>query len=443
MSDEQLYGQEHTEAATFGNFPLRGSEPPEPAELTVQEAANEIARPETAPTIERDYIRRDRPIFDDDGKRVVDENGLGLYERQDSRGYVTAEQAGEDLAEIRKAEAAMLAAEEQAAIQKTVDEIRSGAPATEQGETVEQWGQRLAQQPAPPSNADLIAQLKTAIEQTDSALQNTSDVNFVAGLQNQRQQLAKQLEEATYRAAFEQYPELTHSIEAEINQRTAQYRQQVSQAFEHAQTAVQTARAAVLSKYPELQGVKSDQDLVLGLNVMAQSNQQRYAEAVRDLGHMAATVQNAQQLQQQHAINQAVQHQKQFEDYRKAQIEIFESRNPEFKDAEYTAKVSRQAVDYLKERGLSDSELAEVWRSPIAQHHAFQEVLADALRYRESKATIKEKLANPVRQVQRPGSPVERLPDRDVDLVALDRRLSQSGNVKDARDLLIALRGRR
>jgi hypothetical protein len=51
--------------------------------------------------------------------------------------------------------------------------------------------------------------------------------------------------------------------------------------------------------------------------------------------------------------------------------------------------------------------------------------------------------AAPVSKVQRPGSPVERAPDSDVGLTALDRRLSETGNVKDARDLLIALRGRR
>jgi hypothetical protein len=179
---------------------------------------------------------------------------------------------------------------------------------------------------------------------------------------------------------------------------------------------VHAVRGAVLSKYPELQAVKSDQDLILGLNVMAQSNPQRYAEAERDLRHMADVVGNAQKVALQHNANQALQQQQQFENYKKTQIAIFEDRNPDFRDPDYTAKVSRQAVDYLKERGLSDADLAEVWRSPIANHAAFQEVLVDAMRYREAGAAVPKAKAAPVSRVQRPGSPAERLPDSDLRL---------------------------
>ena len=142
--------------------------------------------------------------------------------------------------------------------------------------------------------------------------------------------MATQLEQLRYAEAFRQFPELTHSIENEINQRTQAYQQQVSQAFEHANTAVHAVRGAVLSKYPELQGVKSDQDLMLALNVIQQSNPQRYAEVARDLQHMADVVGNAQKVALQHNANQALRQQQEFENYRKAEVEAFELRNPEF-----------------------------------------------------------------------------------------------------------------
>ena len=84
-----------------------------------------------------------------------------------------------------------------------------------------------------------------------------------------------------------------------------------------------------------------------------------------------------------------------------------------------------------------------MWRSPIAQHVAFQEVLVDALRYREAKAGVPKARSAPVSKLQKPGSPLERAPDSDHTLTALDKRLSKTGNVKDARDLLVALRQRR
>ena len=192
---------------------------------------------------------------------------------------------------------------------------------------------------------------------------------MIAALQTKRAELAKSLEEATYRAAFEQYPELTHSIEAEINNRTLQFQAQVAQAFQQSQAATQTALASLTTNFPELAGVNTLQDLQTALTVMERSNPERWQAAVQSLRTVAATAQNAQQIGQQQAANQRVQ----FETYKQNQVKIFEQRNPQFKDPETAARVSRQVVSYLKDRGLSDAEFRAIYEIPIAhQHHIFQ-----------------------------------------------------------------------
>jgi hypothetical protein len=124
--------------------------------LTPSEAAEKISdRPETLPTIERDYIKRDKdgqpvPVLNEDGAQVYDENLNPLFERESGCGFVTAEEAARDLAETRRAEAALPKEQEDLAVQRAVDALRSGADQSavepqqqqpaQQSESVEGWG---------------------------------------------------------------------------------------------------------------------------------------------------------------------------------------------------------------------------------------------------------------------------------------------------------------
>jgi hypothetical protein len=454
MSDQeqQEYGQEALERRTWGAEPVHPDTPPEDV-LSESEAAERIAepRPEERPTIERDYIRRDKPARNEDGTFAT-QDGVQLFEREPSRNWVTAEEAGKDLAATRQAESDYLKNQEAEQIRKATDELRSEQP-QQQGESVEQWAARLQQQPSPgeindaargsmqpPTNQQVIDQLSAAVSQLDTAISSEQDLQTLQLYQTKRAELATHLEQARYRAAFEQFPELTHSIENEINQRTQQYQAQVAIASAQAQQSAQAALAATAARFPELQGINTIPELQLALNVMAQSNPERFEAARRDLSYVVAAAQNAQQIGAQHAQNQAAQ----FEAYAKQQDELYDQAHPEMKDPAVSARVSKSAMDYLKNNiGLSDDDVRAVWNSPQGRSAAFQNILHDAVMYSNAKAAVPRAKANPVRQVQRPGSPVERAPDSDLGLVALDRRLSESGNVKDARDLLIALRGRR
>jgi hypothetical protein len=459
MSEQELYGQEATEQRSFGGEPIHpvtGSEPV----LSPQEAADAIGQPRQAEPdpIVRDYLVRDpetgqpKRLRDEHGRFVTDDAGNELLERVPSRDWVSAEEAGQDLAATRQAEADYLKNQEAEQIRRATDELRGHkiyereayeqAAAQQQGESVEQWAARLQQpqQQPQPTNVDAINQLSEAIGQLDSAIANESNVNLVAGWQQKRGELATQLEQLRYAEAFRQFPELTHSISAEIDRKTALYQAQVAQAHEQSMQAARAALGATAARFPELQGINTISELGVALNAIAQSNPERYEAVRRDLSYVAAAAQNAQQIGAQHAANQAAQ----FESYAKQQDEMYDEAHPEMRDPAVHARVSKQAVDYLKNNiGLSDEDIRAVWNSPQGRSAAFQSILHDAAMFRENKSAIKQKMANPIKQVQRPGSVAERMPDSDYTLQALDKRLSSSGNPRDAADLLNAIRSRR
>ena len=439
MSDEEEFGQQGVEQRTFGSQPIYPDTPPEDVSLSVQEAVDAVseARPEERPTIERDYIKREdgqpKRARNQDGTFASDADGNALFEREPSRNWVTPEEAGRDLAAARDAEAQALHEAERAEIARAVDEIRSGQPQQPEYQhqpQPEQWGQQ------PPTNDYLRQQLAEGVSMLDNAIAGETDLNTIAGLQAKRAELAKSLEEATYRAAFEQYPELTHSIENEINTRTLQYQAQVAQAFQQSQAATQTALASLTTNFPELAGVNTPQDLQTALTVMERSNPERWQAAVHSLRSVAATAQNAQQIGQQHAANQAAQ----LQAYKQNEIKIFEQRNPQYKDPETAARASRQVISYLKDRGLSDADFRVIYENPIVHHHVFQEALADAIAYRESRNGIREKIARPPAKVQRPSG------GSDIDLRSQYEgtpRMPDSMSAKEAAQFLIARRSRR
>ena len=439
MSDEEEFGQQGVEQRTFGSQPIYPDTPPEDVSLTVQEAADAIteARPEEQPVVERDYIRREdgqpKRARNQDGTFASDLAGNALFEREPSRNWVTPEEAGRDLAAARDAEANELREAEKAEIARAADEIRSGQP---QQQPEYQQPQPQPEYQQPPTNDYLRQQLAGAVFGLDNAIAGETDPNMIAGLQAERAELAKSLEEATYRAAFEQYPELTHSIENEINARTLQYQAQVGQAFEQAQQSVLAVNAAITARYPELANVKSIQELQLGLNILEQSNPARAEEVKRDLRQLVSAGQNLQQIGQRQAANQRAQ----FENYKQAQVKIFEQRNPQFKDPETAARASRQVVSYLKERGLSDADFRAINENPIAHHHVFQEILADAIAHRESRNGIREKIARPTPKVQRPSG------GSDIDMRSQYEgtpRMPDSMSAKEAAQFLINRRSAR
>ena len=66
-------------------------------------------------------------------------------------------------------------------------------------------------------------------------------------------------------------------------------------------------------------------------------------------------------------------------------------------------KLRQPAIDYLKEAGFADNEIAEYWNSKAWRDHRMQGVIADAVRYRQAKAKAAVAQKAPLPPVLKPG----------------------------------------
>jgi hypothetical protein len=120
---------------------------------------------------------------------------------------------------------------------------------------------------------------------------------------------------------------------------------------------------------------------------------------------------------------------------------------PEMANKDTSAKVAKQAAEYLEDVGFSSNDISSLWEGRVSvslRDHRLQLVIRDALRYREAKSAVpKAKAPAPAARVQRPGTPAERASDSDVRLGDLNKQLNTSGKWKDGAELLIAMRNAR
>jgi hypothetical protein len=223
MSEEFLTGQEATEAA-HDRFPIHADQPPEDV-LSEADAAAKLSEapagftPEERPIVHRQYYKRN-----EDGTFAKDDGGL--FQPVEERGWVTAEEAGRDLAAARQGELEELARQERDAIQQATDELRrepfqSGQPEQPQqpaqaAESLEDWGQRIQQQ-RQVTNDEVRTHLAKAVSDIDGMLADPqTDQQTRSFLETKRAEAAQKLSEAQWAHAFEQHPELVGMVEAEI-----------------------------------------------------------------------------------------------------------------------------------------------------------------------------------------------------------------------------------
>ena len=113
---------------------------------------------------------------------------------------------------------------------------------------------------------------------------------------------------------------------------------------------------------------------------------------------------------------------------------IPESSNPAFQAA---------ATDLLKGYGYTTDELAAGYAGKAnfnLRDARVQRILADATKYRQAQTAARNATARPLPPVQRPGVSQPRGAGASEAIEALDRRLSRTGNPKDAAALLAASR---
>lgn len=116
---------------------------------------------------------------------------------------------------------------------------------------------------------------------------------------------------------------------------------------------------------------------------------------------------------------------------------------PEFADAKKLAAAQSAAVEYLRDKGFTDSDLNELAANPLVDDHRFQMLIIDGLKYRDVQKAKTAVAAKPVPPVQRPGvaRPVGAAAAESIQ--ALTAKLDRTGDPRDALALLVAQRNAR
>lgn len=168
----------------------------------------------------------------------------------------------------------------------------------------------------------------------------------------------------------------------------------------------------------------------------------RYVQWDASQKKIAAVQQQTQEAQKRQAQEKSTKLQSFISD----QNALFLEKAPEMADDKKAAEIGRSAVTMLKEIGFTPAELSELWsgeKEISLRDHRVQLLIRDGVRYREATAKVKTAQSKPVPQVQRPGVAQPRGAADDERAKALDARLTQTGNLKDAVRALDARRSAR
>jgi hypothetical protein len=197
------------------------------------------------------------------------------------------------------------------------------------------------------------------------------------------------------------------------------------------------AQASFLEGFPELAALPAEH-LHAGLNQLAQTNPERFNQAMGVLNRVSQ-IQNAQQQVQAQTAQRAKQ---EFDHYATQQDASF--REMVGNDRGKIQTVANEIVSYAAEMGVpKDTFINLLATQPIMRHAAFQKMMYDAAQFRMMKNAPKPTPTRAVPPVQRPGTsrPAGEVASENVQ--ALDRALSKSGSLKDAERLLFArMKGR-
>jgi hypothetical protein len=104
--------------------------------------------------------------------------------------------------------------------------------------------------------------------------------------------------------------------------------------------------------------------------------------------------------------------------------------------------IRNEARSMWRDYGVTDQQLALEWNTNLALRSAgVQRAMFDLAKFRLTARSLASKAVRPgIPVVQRPGSPVERARDSDVQIDRLNAKLDRTGSARDAANLLIAQR---
>jgi hypothetical protein len=180
--------------------------------------------------------------------------------------------------------------------------------------------------------------------------------------------------------------------------------QQVQHAVQQLQTAQVLVSANFQSLFPD---VKTENDLL----ALASTNPARYQQALEHVQYAnevaAAQNQIAQAVAQENAAI--------FQNWAAAEDDAFDRSHPELADPSVKTRIGNAAATMLREVGLTDNELRALWNGHASinlRDKRAQDVILDAVRYREARQAVKQSRPDQSstrryttrRSVQTPGS---------------------------------------
>jgi hypothetical protein len=356
-------------------------------------AADELAASRDAQEREREG----RPVDTERFYRHV--SGPKSGERMPEQESVTAEQAAHDLTIARNQDETTADLNERDELARLIDEARSGV-------TSEQLGV--------PEPVAIDQQVQPQVQQL------LADDDWQRHLQD---------------------PRILNAVQQHVDQANAQANA-AAQAYN--QAAINAAESAIVGlavTYPELQGLTAAQ-FPTALGVIAKSNPQRAQSIVDHIGLINSTLQRGNEARVAQQQQWFVQTRKQFNSWaatQDADYEAFAQQVPAAERRAIEAEAQRMVLE-----GSDPQSVAMSWQtSPELRSAKAQRLLFDAARWRLAQRGAKEKQYKPVPNVQRPGSPADRIPDSDLHLGKLEKQLDSIGSAKAGAELLIARRARR
>lgn len=207
-------------------------------------------------------------------------------------------------------------------------------------------------------------------------------------------------------------------------------RQRVEQARQQYEAALPAVLQQLQHSAGQFADLKSDADIAK----LAAEDWPRYlqwTEHQRQLGAVQKQMEEAQ-------IRRVQEFQQQWDKFAKEQDELFRKAVPEMADPKKAAELQTSAVSMLKDIGFTDDELNKSYHGQLGvsiRDHRFQELIHDAMSWREAKAKAKTVVENkkPVPPVQRPGAAPSKGATQAQELQNLEKQLDNASGVNALR----------
>lgn len=235
-------------------------------------------------------------------------------------------------------------------------------------------------------------------------------------------------QESEFRRSQNEAAEKTKATEAE-RQAVEKVRQQYEEALP---ALLQTLQGAQAGEFADIKTMADVQR-------MATEDWPRYIRYDAHQKQIAAVQHQFEATQQRQQQERAVK----FQEFSTREDELLKERVPELSDPEKAKKLGTRAIDVLKDIGLSDQELGQMWSGQ--QHlslrdHRVQLLVLDAVKWRDAQAARRAAVPKPLPPVQRPGVAQPKGAAAQAQVQALTQKAENTGSLKDGVAALIARR---